>query len=302
MHMIEIEKAIATLNSSGSYRVFPCLNLDNEKMATHKIVENTQIALCIDTETTGLNFKEARAIELGMVAFEFDPMSGDIIRVTDRYSGFEDPGAPIPKEITEITGITDEMVYGQHFDEDRIKEMANKAHLVIAHNAAFDRKFVENRFPIFRELPWACTCSQIPWNRERLSSKSLEFLLLKVRQVTINAHRALHDAEAVLGLLLGRLPVSGAPIFKTLLAEAGGTTSRVSAIFAPYEKKDLLKKRGYRWNDGSRGGVKTWWRDVSLSQERDELNYLATEIYHRGNTQSVEVKRVDALDRFSIRE
>ena len=298
----DIQNAIATLNSSGNYRVFPRLNLDSEELVTHKIVENSQIALCIDTETTGLNFKEDSITELGMVAFEFNPMSGEIIRVTDRYSGFEDPGVPIPKEITEITGITDEMVFGQLFDEDRIKEMANKAHLVIAHNAAFDRKFVESRFPIFRELPWACTVSQIPWNRERLASKSLEFLLLKVRQVTIDAHRALQDAEAVLGLLLGNLPVSGAPIFKTLLDEAGQTTSRVSAIFAPYDKKDLLKKRGYRWNDGSRGGVKTWWREVSLSQERDELDYLATEIYRCGNTQSVELKRVDALDRFSVRD
>jgi DNA polymerase-3 subunit epsilon len=96
---------------------------------------------------------------LGIVAFEFNPLTAEIIRITERYNSFEDPGSPLSQEIKEITGITDEMVTGQAFDDDRVRSLADKATLVIAHNAAFDRKFVEARCPTFSKLPWACTVS-----------------------------------------------------------------------------------------------------------------------------------------------
>ena len=302
MNALEIEVAIAALHSTGDYLVLRRLDLARDSRLARKVPERAQIALCLDTETTGLNYKEDRVIELGIVAFEFDPVTGEIFRITDRYSGFEDPGFPIPEEVREITGISDEMVHGQAFDDAAINALARKAHLVIAHNAAFDRKFVEGRFPAFTTIPWACTVSQIDWSAERVSSRTLEYLLFKTAALTINAHRALDDAEGVLGLLLERLPVSGDPIFQTLLKRANEVTSRLYAVSAPFEKKDLLKDRGYRWNDGSQGGSKAWWRDVPAEAEPEELAYLAREIYPRGNTGAVQVTRCDAYARFSVRE
>jgi hypothetical protein len=48
--------------------------------------------------------------------------------------------------------------------------------LIIAHNAAFDRGFVESRFSFFQEKAWACSLAQIPWKNEGFSNSSLEFL------------------------------------------------------------------------------------------------------------------------------
>jgi DNA polymerase-3 subunit epsilon len=70
----------------------------------------------------------------------------------------------------------------------------------------------------------------------------------------------------------------------------------------PFDKKDALKQRGYRWNDGSRGGTKGWWVSVSRDREAEELAFLAKEIYPGGNTTSVEISRIDAYSRFSVRE
>ena len=92
---------------------------------------------------------------MGIVAFEYNPVTAEIIRVVGRYSGFEDPGYPLSDEVREITGITDDMVAGQAFDDDQVNALAQQATLVIAHNAAFDRPFVEKRFPVFAELAWA---------------------------------------------------------------------------------------------------------------------------------------------------
>ena len=302
LNILEAEIAITALESTGEYTVVRKLNLERDSRFTQKRVKGTMIGLCIDTETTGLNHTEDKIIELGIVAFEFNPATAEIIGVSDRYNGFEDPGRRLPKEITDITGITDEMVAGQAFDDDQVKTLTDKAVLVIAHNSAFDRKFVEDRYPVFTTLPWACTVSQLNWAEERIGSRTLEYLLYKCGGYSINAHRALDDAEGVLGLLLGSFPTSGTSIFKVLLKKSDELTSRICAVGAPFDKKDDLKQRGYRWNDGSNNGCKGWWTNVPQHLEQDELAYLGSEIYPDGNTGSVVINRVDAYARFSTRE
>jgi DNA polymerase-3 subunit epsilon len=266
------------------------------------VIQGSKICLCIDTETTGLNHTEDKIIELGIVAFEYNPLTSEIIRITDKYNAFEDPGCPIPEKIKEITGITDEMVACQVFDDEMVRSLADKATLVIAHNASFDRKFVESRYPIFARLPWACTLSQIDWHLEGISSRSMEYLLYKCGGFFITPHRALDDAEGLLGLLMGNFAGTGVPIFKTLLENSGELISKICAVGAPYDKKEILKQRGYRWNDGSKNGCKGWWVNVPENLEHDELAFLAQEIYPGGNIGSVEVNRIDAYARFSVRE
>ena len=302
LNTLEAEIAIAALHSTGEFVVLRKINLATDYRFTRKPAGSSCIGLCLDTETTGLDHANDKIIELGIVAFEYDPETARIIRIIDRYEGFEDPGQPLPLEIIDITGITDEMLAGQAFIGDRVRALANAASLVIAHNAAFDRKFVEKRFPEFSALPWACTVTQINWPAEKIAARSLEYLLFKCGGWCINAHRALEDAEGVLGLLLGELPVSGVPIFRALLERANETTTKIYAVGAPYETKDLLKQRGYRWNDGSKGECKGWWTNVAAADEQQELAWLAADIYPGGNTKNVVIRRIDAIDRFSVRE
>jgi hypothetical protein len=190
---------------------------------------------------------------------------------------------------------------GQRFDDAAVSDLAERASLVIAHNAAFDRPFVEKRFPFFAAVPWACTVTQIDWQAERLPARSLEFLLFKFGWC-INAHRALDDAEGVLGLLLDQLPQSGRPVLKALLEASTAASSRIYAVGAPFDKKELLKQRGYRWSDGSGSMPKSWWISVPESQEQDELAFLSAQVYPQGGAAGVDVRRVGPLDRFSIRE
>jgi DNA polymerase-3 subunit epsilon len=130
----------------------------------------------------------------------------------------------------------------------------------------------------------------------------LNFFFTKCGGYFINVHRALDDAEGLLGLLLGDLPLTGEKIFKALSARANEISSRICAVGSPFDKKDLLKQRGYSWYDGSKGGSKAWWTTVPYEKEQEELDFLAREIYPAGKTDSVEISRIDAFSRFSERE
>lgn len=301
LNPIEAEIAVTGLHATGDYKVLRRLNLNHDNRFTRKAITTPLVGICIDTETTGLNYASDKIIELGIVTFQYDPLTSGIIKIIDRYSGFEDPGIPLSAETTAITGITDEMVSGKSFDEAKVYRLAEQASLVIAHNAAFDRKFVEARFPIFSKVPWGCSMTQVDWQAERISTRVLEYLLFKFGWF-INAHRALDDAEGLLGILLETLPVSEIPVFKALLDRHDEVTAKICAVGAPFDKKDALKQRGYRWNDGTQGGCKAWWTSVPGDMEREELNWLANEVYPRGITDSVEITRINAFDRFSIRE
>ena len=66
-----------------------------------------------------------------------------------------EPTIPLPAAITELTGISTEMVVGQRIDADQVARFIYDAVLVIAHGAAFDRPFCEALFPAFAEKHWA---------------------------------------------------------------------------------------------------------------------------------------------------
>ena len=108
------------------------------------------------------------------------------------------------------------------------------------------------------------------------------------------------DCRAVLHLLSLRLPRSGRPILPLLLATARRRTFRLWALEAPIECKDLLKERGYRWNSGSDGRPRAWYRDLDKELLVEEELFLAEKIYDGGQCRH-ELIRIDYSNRFSNR-
>jgi DNA polymerase III subunit epsilon len=90
-----------------------------------------------------------------------------------RLSALEDPGRPIPPESTAIHGITDDMVKGQRFDDAAVASLLDGVALVIAHNATFDRPFLEARFPLFEHLHWGCSIRDIPAGQSRVCAAGI---------------------------------------------------------------------------------------------------------------------------------
>lgn len=256
-----------------------------------------QRGVVLDTETTGLSVDTDQVIELGMIVFEFDPVQGTIHRVIDVFDELEDPLRPIPPESTAVHHITDEMVKGKRIDDSKVEAIVKDASVVIAHNASFDRPFVEKRWPVFEKKQWACSIRDIDWKSEGVSSAKLEFLL-QTQGIFYEAHRAETDCWALLELLSVVLPQSQQPAMLTLLESLNQPQIRLFATGSPFDSKDALKVRGYRWAPE----IKCWWRNLAGDKAlQEELDWLKRKVY-QGKRASVEIETVGGLIRHSSRQ
>lgn len=252
--------------------------------------------LILDTETTGLDASRDRIIELALLLVDVDVQTGQPLQVLQVYDELEDPGRPIPPEALRVTGITDAMVAGKQLDEARITTLMEGASLVIAHNARFDRAFVEKRLPGFADLPWACSVSEIDWHAQGRGSAKLEFLAHELGWF-YDAHRAEMDCHALLAVLAAPLPNGGETGLARLLAASRLSSYKVLATGSPFESKDVLRARGYRW-DAER---KVWHTQVASQQALEaESAWLKSAVY-AGRPAKIDVECLTALERFSSR-
>ena len=93
--------------------------------------------VCFDIETTGLNRETEYLTEIGAVVLK----NGEIC---ERYNTFVHPEKPIPREVVELTGITDEMVADAPSQSEALNHFLDWVgdRPLAAHNADFDMSFL----------------------------------------------------------------------------------------------------------------------------------------------------------------
>ena len=156
----------------------------------------------LDFETTGMSPAQgARPTEIGIVRV----CEG---RIVDRYQSLMNPGQPIPYDIQTFTGITDAMVRRAPTVRD---VMAQVVHFVggdpiVAHNAAFDRKFwAQETASLSDHAPNRFLCSLLLARRlfPATPNHKLETLVSALGLPTAGRfHRALADAECTAHLFI----------------------------------------------------------------------------------------------------
>jgi len=161
-------------------------------------MKNKEYAI-IDVETTGGKASRCRITEIGIVIFDGE-------KVTETYETLLNPETYIPAGITELTGITMDMVKDApkfHEVAKRIVELTQDR-IFVAHNARFDYDFVKEEF---RRLGYTFTRKQLCTVRltrktyPGLKSYSLGNLVKHFGIPLENHHRALADATATTELL-----------------------------------------------------------------------------------------------------
>ncbi len=156
--------------------------------------------VCLDFETTGFSTQKDFVTEIGAVKVQ----DGEVVQ---KFSTLVDPGRPIPYSVTVLTGITNDMVE----DYPKIGEilpiflnfLGNLP--LVAHNAAFDGKFLErDLLHIGRTIdnPMDDTLKLARLKVKGLPSYKLSFLTDHFSIPLNDAHRAWCDAEATAKLYL----------------------------------------------------------------------------------------------------
>jgi DNA polymerase-3 subunit epsilon len=295
VHEGSLIEMAATLERHPDYRVLRRLIFRDAFIEAND--QPTKTAVVVDVETTGLDPTSDEVIELGMVKFTYLP-SGQIVRIVDTFSSLNEPTKQIPPGATKLHRITDDMVAGHRIDESAVDAFASDAAIVIAHNANFDRRFAERYWPVFVDKPWACSVSNVDWRAHGFEGSRLGYLLAGVGMFH-EAHRAVDDCRALLEILARPMPTVERPALSLLLDSARKRTVRIWAEQSPFDLKDELKKRGYRWSSGEDGRPKAWYIDVDEDVEADEICYLREHIYRREVDLFTQV--VTAIERYSVR-
>ncbi|WP_374073343.1 3'-5' exonuclease [Bdellovibrio bacteriovorus] len=233
-----------------------------------------RVGAVVDVETTGLNQAEDAIIEIGLRQFLFNRNSGEVIALGKSYSSFQDPGRPISAEISELTGITDEMVAGHQIDWNAVNALLDECSVVIAHNARFDRPFIDRKSKVSTERVWACSHKQIDWSTKGFTSSKLELLNIYHGFFT-DSHRAINDVDALLYLLSIPEAASNKPYLHELLNNARRPMTQIVASSAPFESKDHLKGRGYSWDNINR----FWTKIIFKDEVPAEMSWLEESVY-----------------------
>ena len=194
----------------------------------------------VDLETTGGSPADSRITEIGAVK----------IRGGERTGVFEtlvNPGVPIPRQISHLTGIDDLVVAGAPPIEWVLPSFAEFAHgcVFVAHNARFDFTFLNVAFERldYDPLPPPPVCTarlarRVVW--PDVPNVRLQTLAQYFRTAVRPSHRALPDAEACSEVLHGLLELSGRLGIVTLGDLHGAVRARGRPNFGKIRLADHL--------------------------------------------------------------
>ena len=141
--------------------------------------EFLKTAVILDVETTGFDPSLDKVIQIALRTIEFDIMDGKITNISEPYTALEDPKEWLSTKVQAITGLREKDLVGKSINWKRVQETLEGADLVLAHNARFDRAFIEGYLPSLKNVTWGDTLTQIDWRSRGHSSADLERLAFR---------------------------------------------------------------------------------------------------------------------------
>jgi DNA polymerase III subunit epsilon len=176
------------------------------KVADRKLAETTFAVL--DLETSGGSPRLGAGItEIGVVKVK----GGEVLGT---FQSFVDPGHALPYFITELTGITDQMLVSAPFIDEILPTLfeflgSSEETVVVAHNSPFDLSFLKAA-SIAHEIPWpeyvtvdTARLARAVLERDEVINCKLSTLAQFFGARTSPNHRALDDALATVDVLHG---------------------------------------------------------------------------------------------------
>lgn len=225
------------------------------------------ILLALDFETTGLDFDNDRPIEVGAILYSTGQK-----KCLESASYLVKTDVPITKEITGITGITQQAVDKFGFDSNvalgNLLQMVGHSDAYFGQNVKrFDKKMLEKwceREHV--ELPsklWIDTRTDLPG----IEGKHLGYMAADAGFLNMFPHSALSDCQTCVRLLQCYYPDGNVD----KVVERASSPDVVLVSHQQRTENELVKKRKFRWNPD----FKIWWKIVKEMDVQEE-SALAT--------------------------
>ncbi|MCM1165624.1 MAG: PolC-type DNA polymerase III [Lachnospiraceae bacterium] len=208
-----------------------------------------------DLETTGLSSVNDRMTEIGAVKLKNREIVGE-------FRTFVNPRIPIPENITEITGITDDMVADAPDEQKALAdflEFAGNA-VLVAHNASFDTSFIkaacerQGKEYAFSSIDTVALCRAALPN---LKNHKLDTVAKQYKLGDFNHHRAIDDAKMLTAIFLRLLSDAGKLGTLEKFGDLNGILGDVDPKKLPTYHMIILVK--------NKAGLKNLYKLVSLS-------------------------------------
>ena len=230
------------------------------------------LVLGIDLETSGLDPKVDRIIEVGAVLWDWEkrvPMQM-ISELVDPCMSVGIDDFCIDPEIEEHTGISDEMLDSFGADEKdvlfMVEQMAERADYRMGHFCNdFDALFLHEayaRTPVIEaQLPWLDTAIDIKYPA-KIKTRNLRHLASEHGFLNPFSHRAVFD-------VLTMFTVASNYSIEEIIARSKEPTVYVQAL-VEFKNNQLAKDRAYRWCPSK----KIWWKQFKVSDfEAERQDY-----------------------------
>lgn len=208
--------------------------------------------ICFDIETTGLSAKNDRITEIGAIKIKNK-------EIVDSFCTFVNPEMHISSKITELTGITDEMVSNSPKEKEALEnfiDFCGNSPVLVAHNAAFDISFIKaalDRIKIDYEFSSIDTVPMCRGLIKNIKNYKLDTIGKYFKIPSFNHHRASDDAKALALIfieLISMLNIENIGQINTALSD---TDSKKGAA---YHQTILVKNQK---------GLKNLYKLISLS-------------------------------------
>src|SRR6202789_2929484 len=233
-----------------------------ERIAAHVLPRR---ALLLDTETTGLDAKRDRIVEVAVILYD--------LKLASPIASFAALARGDSNAAEHINGIPVALL-SEAFEPERLWVAVCD---LMAHNSAVDKAFVEaaeglrmtwdtsGKDPNHFQVPWVCTMNHIVWpGAAPASSKSLTALALSYGVTVHAAHRAMTDVD-ILARILSRVHERGVDL-QQLIGSAMSQPRKLVAALVSYDQRALAKDAGFTWE----AAEKRWTRECTA----DELSKL----------------------------
>lgn len=204
------------------------------------------LLLICDVETTGLENSDT-TVELAWVVYDTET------KQTLTSNSFMYPHEEIPTE--KLIKITPELskVFGKDAIDLNMKILEihlNKCDAIVAHNAKFDKRFVEKLpdCPTVLTKPWVCSYEDLDFGTK---ATKLTYMCTDFGVPVSGAHRAINDV-LMLAQLLSKLPNLEEQVTSILTKKKFTVQAVVS-----FNDKELAKEAGFKWEADRKAWVKS---------------------------------------------